>query len=138
MNKEEQKRLEAEKIMAMTNFKKFYPEYENASLAKVSGTEEWNDTLVKLSDLEKTNMDYACNLDNFREENDALISQMKELQDALSNALNEEQAIKKECSECKSQLDAYIRENAKLNKDLEKYKADNIKLKKAVTELTTQ
>jgi len=129
MNKEEQKRLDAEKIMAMTNFKKFYPEHSSATVEKIVEKEVVKEVPDPKLELELMELK---DLLEFKDED------LKNIKDALSNALNEEQAIKQECSECKQRLDSYIRENAKLNKDIEKYKADNIKLKKAVTELTTQ
>jgi septal ring factor EnvC (AmiA/AmiB activator) len=69
---------------------------------------------------------------------DELLKENKELKDKLADSLNCQAEVKRECEECKQRLTALITENTKQNKEIEKYKKDNIKLKKALEQLSQQ
>ena len=134
MNKEEQKRYDAEKIMAMTNFKKFYPEYQGATVEKIIEKEvevevikEVIKEIIKEIPDPKTESELMELKDLLEFKDD----EIKNLKDSLADSLNAEQVAKKECEEAKNSMDSFIRENAKLNIDV-------IKFKKIIADFTTQ
>jgi len=134
VNKEEQKRYDAEKIMAMTNFKKFYPDYSGATVEKIIEKEvevevikEVIKEIIKEIPDPKTESELMELKDLLEFKDD----EIKKLKDSLGDAFNAEQVAKKECEEAKTTLNSFMIENTKLN-------VDNIKLKKALAELTIQ
>jgi len=123
-NKEEQKRYDAEKVMAMTNFKKFYPEYQGATVEKIVEKEVIKE-VIKADPILESELIELKELLEFKDD------EIKNLKDSLADSLNAEQVAKKECEEAKNSMDSFIRENAKLNIDV-------IKFKKIIADFTTQ
>ena len=109
-NKEEQKRYDAEKVMAMTNFKKFYPEYQGATVEKIVEKEVIKEIIKADPKIESELMELKDLLE-FKDD------EIMKLKDALSDALNAEQEARKK------EIDLAT---------------SNAKLKKALAEFTIQ